>query len=269
MMPLALHLPDGFMSMSLAALGWVLVLPALFWALSQSRDEDDHETTLAALLAACIFAAQTFHFPVPGGTSGHLVGGTLVVILCGPATGLLVLASVVVLQALVFGDGGLFTMGWNLANMGLVGGVVGGALYSILRRVQVRMFCAAFLSAWVATMLAALCTGMELAAAGITPLPLSLTAMLSVQSLVGIGEGLVTAGTVVFLSRTRPHLMEFEPAFTVVPGVVIALAVGVATLAPPEWLGLGTGQYPAAAVYFCLCVALSLVSVLLALWSRR
>ena len=266
---LALHLPDGFMSAPLALAGWVLALPALLWSFHQCREGDDRETTLAALLAAFLFAAQTFHFPVPGGTSGHLVGATLVVILCGPALGLLTLTSVVVLQALVFGDGGLFTMGWNLSNMGLVSGFVGGSLYNILRRRNAPAFGAALLAGWSATLLAALCTGLELALAGLTPLPLSLSAMLSVQLFMGFGEGLVTAATVSFLARTRPQLLHSEKSRSIVPGLIVLTAVGLATLAPPTVYGMESGQYPGVLAYIGVVGVTLVAGAVLMLWGKR
>lgn len=264
---LAMHLPDGFMTPTLAVVGWILVLPALVWACS--RDDGEHETTFAALLAAFLFAAQTFHFPVPGGTSGHFVGATLVVILCGPSLGLLVLTSVVVLQAFVFGDGGLFTMGWNLANMGLVGGVLGGALFEGLRRARISVSVGAFVAAWTATMMAAVCTAMELAAADLTPLHISLTAMLTVQSVVGIGEGLVTSGVVVFLLRTRPEFIDLKANAGMKPGVGVAALIGISTLLPPEIFGLASGRYPAAAVFVGLSAAVCFVVGLFYMWRRR
>lgn len=263
----ALHLPDGFMAAPLALVGWILVAPWLAWALYQSREGDDHQTSLAGILAAFLFAAQTFHFPIPGGTSGHLVGGTLVVILCGPWLGLLTLTSVVVLQALVFGDGGLFTMGWNLTNMGLVSGFVGGAVYATLRKLKAAPFSSAFLAAWSATMLAALCTALELAAAQLTPLYVSLGAMLGVQTLMGLGEGLVTGATISFLSRVRPELLtDTNPASA---GYPVAVLVGLATLCPPRLFGLETGDYPALLAYLALLAITLLVGGVLVFWSRR
>lgn len=229
-----MHLPDGFLSTPLAAVGWCFALPALTWALATtSGEEEGGESTLAALLAACLFAVQTFQFPIPGGTSGHLVGATLVSILCGPATGLLVLTCVVVLQAVLFGDGGLLTLGWNLTNMGLVAGVLGGSLFQGFRKLKLGLTTAAFLSAWIALQLSATCTAFELAAAHLAPLKVSLTAMLSVQAFMGLGEGLVTAAAVKFLAQSRPR-MVLERCWSPWPGVVVAVtmvsSVGLAFL---------------------------------------
>jgi cobalt/nickel transport system permease protein len=254
-MLLALHIPDGFMSLPLALLGWLLAVPALAWALSHCRDVEERETSLAALLAAFLFAAQTFHFPVPGGTTGHLVGATLVVILNGPALGLLIVSSVVILQAIAFGDGGLLTLGWNLTNMGLLAGLVGGSVFSWLRKSKVPPFPAAFTAAWLATLLAALGTALELALAGLTPLALSLPTVLGVQAVVGLGEGLVTAAALTFLLQARPNVVR-EDRSMVWPGASVLALLGSATLLPPSTFGLTPGHYPATLILLGLLCAL-------------
>lgn len=251
-----------------ALTGWAFAVPALLWALYASREEEERTTTLGALLAACLFAAQTFHFPVPGGTSGHLVGATLVMILCGLPMGLLVLTSVIVLQAIVFGDGGLFTLGWNLNNMGLASGFVGASLYFMLRKLGAGMFGAACLSAWVGTLVGALCTSLELACAGITPLSVSLPAMLTVQAITGLCEGLVTAGVLTFLTRTRPNMLP-QRQDLIWPGALTLALVTATTLMPPTVWGLTAGQYPAFLVLAGLIVATAVVGLILKLGRRK
>lgn len=251
----------------MALTGWALTIPALAWALYASREGEEQESTLGALLAAFLFAAQTFQFPVPGGTSGHLVGATLVVILCGPALGLVILAAVVILQAVVFGDGGLLTLGWNLNNMGLAAGLVGGTLYGVMRKWRAPVFGAAFVSAWVATQMGALCTALELAWAGVTPLMVSLAAMLGVQAFVGIGEGLVTASAVSFLLRARPKLVSPDKGL-LWPGAAILTIIGLCTLAPPSLYSLEPGLYPAALAYLALLALTALSALILHLWGR-
>jgi cobalt/nickel transport system permease protein len=263
-----MHIPDGFMSVKIAVFGWILALPSLAWALYATRDEDGQATTLGALLAACLFAAQTFHFPVPGGTSGHLVGAALVMILCGLPLGFLILTSVIVLQAVVFGDGGLMTMGWNLNNMGLATGFVGASLFFALQRWKAPLFASAFVSAWMGTMLGAVCTALELAFADITPLAVSLPTMLTVQALTGVGEGLVTAGVLVFLARTRPSLLNREQGL-VWPGLLVSGLIFFATLAPPRVFGLEAGQYPALLVVSVLLCTTVLVALILRYLGRR
>ena len=118
----ALHAPDGFLSVGVALLMWLLTIIVL--AVSVARAEaslDERAVPLMGVTAAFIFAAQMVNFPVAGGTSGHLLGGVLAAILLGPWVGTLVMASVVAVQALVFQDGGLVVLGANIFNMGIDG----------------------------------------------------------------------------------------------------------------------------------------------------
>src|SRR3990172_2402743 len=117
----ALHAPDGFLTVPVALLMWVLTIVVLAIAVSRaSRELDERAVPLMGVTAAFIFAAQMVNFPVAGGTSGHMVGGVLAAILLGPWVGALVMASVVAVQALVFQDGGLVVLGANIFNMGIV-----------------------------------------------------------------------------------------------------------------------------------------------------
>ncbi|MCA9778238.1 MAG: energy-coupling factor ABC transporter permease [Candidatus Eremiobacteraeota bacterium] len=263
----AMHIPDGFMSPRIALLGWLLAVPAVGWALWPRSDEEEGETSLAALLAAFLFAAQTFHFPVPGGTSGHLVGATLVVILCGARMGLTILAAVIILQAIVFGDGGLYTLGWNLTNMGLASGLVGGALYQQMRRRGLPVFGSAFVAAWVGTQMGALCTAMELSLAGVTPLKVSLAAMMAVQAVMGLGEGLVTASAVSFLLRVRPNLVSQKDKL-VWPGLAVVCAVGICSAVPPSFYGDDSIGSAAAFVFLAILLIAVLSAGVLSLFRR-
>lgn len=267
-MLVAMHIPDGFMSPGIALLGWLGAVPAVIWALWPRSDDREGENTLAALLAAFLFAAQTFHFPVPGGTSGHLVGATLVVILCGARLGLAILAAVIILQAIVFGDGGLYTLGWNLTNMGLASGLVGGSLYHLLRKRGLPIFGAAFVAAWVGTQMGALCTALELSLAGVTPLSVSLPAMMTVQAVMGVGEGLVTAGTVGFLHRVRPHIISQREGH-VWPGVAIAATIGVWSAVPPSVYGDSSANYLAGLAYLAIATLAGLATLILYLMRKR
>jgi cobalt/nickel transport system permease protein len=262
-----MHIPDGFMSPAIALVGWLWAVPAVIWALWPRSDEQDGENTLAALLAAFLFAAQTFHFPVPGGTSGHLVGATLVVILCGARMGLTILAAVIILQAIVFGDGGLYTLGWNLTNMGLASGLVGGALYHLFRERGLPISGSAFVAAWVGTQMGALCTALELSLAGVTPLGVSLPAMMTVQAVMGLGEGLITAGTVSFLNRVRPHLISAKVGI-VWPGVVVAVVIGLWSAVPPSIFGDSSTNYLAGVVFLAIAAIAGLAALILSLMRK-
>ena len=131
--PPTLHAPDGFLSLPIAALMWVVTIAVTAFAVKRTNETfDERAIPLMGVTAAFIFAAQMFNFQVIGGTSGHLLGGVLAAILLGPWAGTLVMVAVVAVQGLVFQDGGLVVMGANIFNMGIIGTLGGYAVYRAL-----------------------------------------------------------------------------------------------------------------------------------------
>lgn len=256
-MPLALHIPDGFLTLPLAALGWLLAVPALVLALRATKDLDDGTIPLAGVLASFVFAAQTLQFPVPGGTTGHLLGATLVVVLLGRATGILVLTAVTALQALVFGEGGLLAFGWNFSLIVLLVGVSGGWLYGIFRGWKASVSVSGFGAAWFSVQLGSLGVCLVLAASESSPLLVSLPIMQVSQAMVGLAEGVVTAATLAFLLKVRPQRFPLNRPETSLGWLPTALLVGSSML-PPVVYGLQSQsdfvtRYPA----FCFLLLLS------------
>jgi cobalt/nickel transport system permease protein len=206
-----MHLPDGILSPQIWVPGDILAAGAL--ALSARRASaqlDDRRVPLMGVMGAFVFAAQMINFPVPGGTSGHLMGGVLLAVLLGPATGSVVLFCVFLVQALLFQDGGITVLGPNLINMGLVGTFGGWALVKAISPVAkgARHYVAVFLACWVSVMAGAMLAAFELWLSGSAPLVPVLIAMGSVHALIGIGEGLITVATLRFLFAARPELLE-------------------------------------------------------------
>jgi cobalt/nickel transport system permease protein len=213
----ALHAPDGFLTVPIAALMWGITIVVLAVSVQRaSRELDERAIPLMGVTAAFIFAAQMVNFPIAGGTSGHMVGGVLAAILLGPWVGTLVMTSVVAVQALVFQDGGLVVLGANIFNMGIVGTLGGYAIYVTLCRLfggEARgRHPAAALAAWSAVMLGALAMSLELAASGTSPLEVALPAMLGVHAFIGIGEALVTVAALALIHGVRPDLLELRMA---------------------------------------------------------
>lgn len=237
--PSPLHLPDGFLSPLVAGIGWVLALFVLWQALRQTgRELGPRQVPLMGVLAAFIFAAQAINFPVVAGTSGHLVGAALAAILLGPWAASLVMSSVIVLQGLLFQDGGILVMGWNLINMGVLAAFVGRAGYDAVRRLVGEglsgRLSGTFVGAWLSVMAGAIATAVELAASGTFPLALALPAMAGVHALIGAGEGMITLATVAFLASTRPALLEagaapagWRAANLTLAGLVAALIIAL------------------------------------------
>lgn len=173
---------------------------------------------MLGLTAAFVFAAQMLNFPVAAGTSGHLIGGVLVSVLLGPSAAVLVMSSVLIVQCIVFADGGLLALGANVFNMGIISSVGGYAIYrsvrSIMPQPRGRLVAVAFAS-WVATVAAAIVCAGELAISGRVRWAAAFPAMAGVHMLIGVGEAVATTLVVFTLSNTRPDLLEEEAAVTI------------------------------------------------------
>lgn len=200
-----MHVPDGFIPIEHAAAYWSLLVPFLYFSLRWSREclDDRHLPTMASL-AAMVFALQAVNVPV-GPASGHLVGATLVAVVMGsPWGGTLVLFLVLLVQALVFADGGITTLGMNALNMGVIGSFSGYYAYAALKKL-VPDRAALFSGAWLALLLAAVAAAVELAAAGTFPLVEGTILMGGYHAAIGlIAEGSLTVLVVEGLSRVLP-----------------------------------------------------------------
>jgi cobalt/nickel transport system permease protein len=168
---------------------------------------------MAGLVTAFVFAVQMINFPILPGASGHLLGGALVAILVGPWVGSLCIAIVLVVQAVLFADGGLTALGTNITNMVLVGTFTGYLVAVALRRLATRsragLLVTAFVSALLNTVVAALAFVAEYAigGAGGAGVGTVFALMVGLHVLVGIGEGIITAATVGAVARVRPDLV--------------------------------------------------------------
>jgi cobalt/nickel transport system permease protein len=213
-----LHAPDGFFSTPVATALWVVTIVVVGYSANRaSKELDERAVPLMGVMAAFIFAGQMFNFAVPGGTSGHLLGGVLAAILLGPWAGTIVMASVIGVQALVFQDGGLVVLGGNIFNMGVVGTLGGYAVYRALLPVlggeASGRYPAAAIAAWLAVFVAALLTAFELSISDTTSLGLALGAMAGWHALIGIGEAIITVAALSFIASSRPDLLRLgQPA---------------------------------------------------------
>lgn len=239
--PKPLHIPDGFLSIPLALILWLISAAFIAAALRRvDRDLDERALPLMGVLAAAIFAGQMLNFTVAGGTSGHLIGAALATVLLGPWPAILVMTSVVVVQALLFQDGGLLALGANLFNMAVLSVLVAYAIQRMFQRLaggrRWALLAGGFSSAWVSTVAAALACGLQLAVSGISPANLAVPAMGAVHALIGVGEGLITAGALAFLSAARRDLVSVHPGSQKADRPVwiggMLLAVGLAVASP-------------------------------------
>ena len=239
--PAPMHIPDGFLSVVVSVLLWLVSIAVIAYALRRvGQDLNERMVPMMGVLAAAIFAGQMLNFAVAGGTSGHLMGAAIATILLGPWAAVLVMTSVVSIQALIFQDGGLLVLGANIFNMAIVGVAVAYFVYrSVLRltnNTRWGLFAAGFLAAWCSIVVASLSVALQLSLSGTTPANLAIPAMLGVHALIGIGEGLITVGALAFLYNTRPDLLQVgegganRSSAVWVAGLLIALALVV--LAP-------------------------------------
>jgi cobalt/nickel transport system permease protein len=231
--PEQLHIPDGFLSAPVAILAWIVAIAFIAVAIRRSSQSfDERLVPLMGVLAAFIFAAQAFNFPVAGGTSGHFLGGALAAILLGPWPALLVMTAVIGLQGLIFQDGGLLAMGANIFVMGIVTVWIGYFVYQALQRFN--RYAAGFVAGWLSVVMAAVVTAFMLALSGTSSLGVVLTAMAGVHVLIGVGEGLITAAALALVKAALPGMFGEQvtgrksDAVTIIAGgIMLALVVGV------------------------------------------
>lgn len=147
------------------------------------------------MVAALVFAAQMFNFPINGGTSGHLIGGVFAAAILGPFAGTIVISAVLAVQSLFFADGGLLALGANIINMALFGTIAGYYIYYFLKKVAPEWLAIA-VAAWFAVPLASLACALELGISGTIPYAVVIPAMLKIHLVIGIAEALITLALV-------------------------------------------------------------------------
>ncbi|MGW1407327.1 energy-coupling factor ABC transporter permease [Streptomyces sp. NPDC002403] len=210
-----MHVPDGFIDAPVSAAAGVVAAGAVAVSLRGARRELDERTApLAGLVAAFIFAVQMLNFPVAAGTSGHLLGGALAAILVGPYTGVLCVTVVLLMQGILFADGGLTALGVNVLDMGITTTVVAYALFrgllKVLPKTRRSVTAASFAAALVSVPAAACAFTLIYWIGGTTDIPIGkvFTAMVGVHVLIGIGEAVITALTVGAVIAVRPDLVH-------------------------------------------------------------
>jgi cobalt/nickel transport system permease protein len=239
-----MHLPDGFLDAKTSLISSGVAVAGVGLALRQVRNSlDPRRIPMLGLGAAFVFAAQMLNFPIAGGTSGHLVGGVLAAILLGPSPAVLVMTCVLMVQCLMFADGGLVALGANVFNMAVVN-VCGGyfvfkLVKSLIRMEQHRatVFAAAF-AGWFGTVLGSLVCAGELAFSKTVPWSIAFPAMANAHMIIGVGEGLATGLIVLAVLRVRPELVSIhrEAGLTSGFGVIgygLLICLGLALFVAP------------------------------------
>lgn len=210
-----MHVPDGFLDAPTSAVTGAVAVGAVGLALVKARDElDDKTAPMAGLVAAFIFAVQMLNFPVGAGTSGHLMGGALAAVLVGPWTAVLCVSVVLLVQSLLFADGGITALGTNIVLMALTTVLVGWLVFRLLQLVLPKRIsltpAQAGVAAFASVPVAASVFVLLYAVGGTADIPLDtlLTAMFGVHTLIGIGEGVITGLAVGAIVAVRPDLVR-------------------------------------------------------------
>ncbi|NJD32241.1 MAG: cobalamin biosynthesis protein CbiM [Gammaproteobacteria bacterium] len=215
-----MHVPDGFLDARTLAATAGLAAVGLGLALREvRRNLPPRRVPLIGLAAAFVFAAQMLNFPVAAGTSGHLIGAALAAVLLGPAAAIVAMTAVLLLQALMFADGGITALGANVLNLAVIAPLVAHGVYRGVRSIagegQQATLLATGFAAWCSTMAAALSCAAQLAASGVVAWGTALAAMGSVHMLIGLGEAVITMLIVAVVMRARPELIT--PAVPTMP----------------------------------------------------
>jgi cobalt/nickel transport system permease protein len=222
-----MHIPDGYLGPITWIILWILMIP--FWIHASRKLKKELNTKKVPLLAtgaALSFVIMMFNFPIPGGTTGHAVGGTLIAILLGPWAALIAESVALLIQALFFGDGGITTFGANCFNMGLVLSFVGYGIYKLIANNapanSSRHWIGAAIGSYIGINTAALCCGLELGLQTIIypavngqysyfmyPISISVPTMLIGHLCVyGIVESVLTTLIIIYIQKTDPSLLR-------------------------------------------------------------
>jgi cobalt/nickel transport system permease protein len=193
-----MHIPDGFLSTGTWVSTWALSAGGLSLCISRtSRTLKEKVVPLMGVMSAFVFAAQMLNFPVAGGTSGHFLGGVLAAVLLGPCAAAIVIAVVLMVQCLIFQDGGLTALGANIFNMSFIGTMGGYFIYRFFNGMLGKsgVFASVAIAAWASVI------------SGTSPFKVVFPAMLGVHALIGIGEAVITCLVLSFVLKVRPDLV--------------------------------------------------------------
>jgi len=205
-----MHIPDGIVPLEQCIIYFIIVIIVGYFAVRWAKENlHEKQIPLLAVLAAGIFAIQFMNIPTPLGASGHMVGAALVAIILGsPFAGFLVLAVVLIIQGLVFGDGGITALGINIFNMGVLGSFIGFYSFKGLKSIT-RDIPSVFIASFLSLLIPALIIAIELWIAGRFPLKEGLILMATYHIIIGlIAEGLISTIVYSSLKKVRPDLLS-------------------------------------------------------------
>ena len=209
-----MHVPDGFMNVTMSAATGVISFGTL-WAYIRSAKDliADKFIALTGMMSALIFVLQMINFPIAAGTSGHLLGGALAVIVLGPRLGLICLSVVVIIQSLLFADGGLSALGVNVLNMAIVTSATSWIIVKywikFIGKNKTSIVTVSVLAGILSVVFSSIAFTIQYAIGGTISIPVGtvLLAMVTTHLIIGLGEGIITALIITLLMRVRPDLV--------------------------------------------------------------
>lgn len=206
-----MHIPDGFIDLKTALATGVLSTAGLAVSIFNVKKIFKAKViAMMGIMAALIFALQMINFTIPGGTSGHLLGGALVAIILGPFAGSIVLTVVLIVQALVFMDGGIVALGSNVFNMAICGVLCAYLIYYLFQKVSSKrwlFYTSVAAAAWLSVVFASFLAALELGISGTYDIRVTIRAIVLVHMVIGVGEALITTAIIAFIDRVRPDLI--------------------------------------------------------------
>ena len=209
-----MHVPDGFMNVTMSAATGIISFGTL-WAYIRSAKDliADKFIALTGMMSALIFVLQMINFPIAAGTSGHLLGGALAVIVLGPRLGLICLSVVVIIQSLLFADGGLSALGVNVLNMAIVTSATSWFIVKywikFIGKNKTSIVSVSVLAGILSVVFSSIAFTIQYAIGGTISIPVGtvLLAMVTTHFIIGFGEGIITALIITLLLRVRPDLI--------------------------------------------------------------
>ncbi|MCC6446750.1 MAG: energy-coupling factor ABC transporter permease [Armatimonadetes bacterium] len=206
-----MHIPDGYLSVPVWSAMSAVSAGTVAYSIKRLDKYDEKRIPMLGVMGAFIFAAQMINFPIAGGVSGHLMGSALAAILLGPWAATLVMSAVFIVQCFLFQDGGLTALGANIFNMGIAGTLAGYAVFTLLNRLLPggkKEAAAAFIAAWLSTVLGAAFTVLELGLSGTVALRAAFIPVVGIYALIGLAEGGITAAALAAVGKARSDLVE-------------------------------------------------------------
>jgi cobalt/nickel transport system permease protein len=209
-----MHVPDGFINAQVSAATGVISLGTLWVYIRNAKNlVADKLIALTGMMSALIFVLQMINFPIAAGTSGHLLGGALAVIVLGPSLGVICISIVVVIQSLLFADGGLSALGVNVLNMAIITSLTGWLIITSWKKLfgdsRFSLISGSVIAGLLSVVFSSIAFVLEYAIGGTVSVPLGsvFIAMISTHLFIGLGEGIITAIIISLLLRVRSDLV--------------------------------------------------------------